>query len=548
MAKLVVRKMGDTFRFDELKNAVIREGYPEDSYSVVAGSILLPALEPYLIRTMKAASQEVSDPELREVMATFNGQESQHYQQHQRFNDVIKARNFPGLEKFERELQTEYRRLSREKSLKFNLAYAACFEALTTAGAATIFEVAAKLMPTITNLRERARCKRVAILLAVLLFSVLVGSDGFAQTIKDGRAALPEVRIQWFQYLGADEDVIRQTLRRIATLEGDAPGSWVYEWRSIAEYHEERGDAALDQGLRQEALDAYMTAGVYYALSWFPMIETAEKSRAHAAHQRLYRKGGKLFDVPLEVVNVPFQGGHLVTYLHRPTGIDKPPLVIWTGGADQYKANFYRSVKTLTSKGLAVVTFDLPGFGDSTAWTPEPTSDEAHIAVMEHFIARKEFEAGRIGVVGISWGGFYATRLATRNDPRIGGVAAVCGIVHDVYEKTVSGSPEAEGLQQEDQAARLGVEAEDDALKAVADKFSLVDEGLLGQGKTITTPLLLVNGTRDLLNPIPEIMLTYESAVNADLWLLGLGGHCAMEYWPIVIPDLAEWLLEKLAK
>jgi len=75
-----------------------------------------------------------------------------------------------------------------------------------------------------------------------------------------------------------------------------------------------------------------------------------------------------------------------------------------------------------------------------------------------------------------------------------------------------------------------------------------VDEGLLGQGKTITTPLLVVNGTRDAGNPVSEMMMIYESAVESDLWLLGLGEHCAVEYWPVVIPDVAEWLIEKISE
>jgi len=44
------------------------------------------------------------------------------------------------------------------------------------------------------------------------------------------------------------------------------------------------------------------------------------------------------------------------------------------------------------------------------------------------------------------------------------------------------------------------------------------------------------------------MMMTYESAVEADLWLLGLGEHCAVEYGPVVIPDVTEWLIEKMAK
>jgi hypothetical protein len=32
------------------------------------------------------------------------------------------------------------------------------------------------------------------------------------------------------------------------------------------------------------------------------------------------------------------------------------------------------------------------------------------------------------------------------------------------------------------------------------------------------------------------------------LWLLGRGEHCAVEYWPVMIPQMADWLKEKINK
>jgi len=356
-----------------------------------------------------------------------------------------------------------------------------------------------------------ARCVSVAIWLAVPLFTLLVVSDSFAQNIQDGHAVLPERRIRAYHYLGADEDIIRQTVGRIVRQEGDAPGGWVYEWSTIGKYYEELGDETIKRGPRRAALEAYMTAGVYYALAWFPTIISDEQDQAYAAQLRVYQKGGKLFDVPLEVVNVPFREGHLVTYLHKPVGVEKPPLVIYSGGVDQYKANHYRAIQDYLEKGFAVATFDMPGFGEGRQW-PREQSSEPHIAVLEHYLKRSDIDAKHISFFGQSYGGGAALRVALLNDPRITAVVAMCAGI------------------------RSGEES------------SLLATGKIGKANTITTPLLVVNGTRDPGNPVADMMLTYQSAVEGDLWLLGLGEHCAVEYYPVVMPQVAQWLVEKNSK
>ena len=62
MDSITVRRM--PFEFDEDVDPVIVPADPEQSFAMVAGSLLLPHLEPYLIRSMKAAEQEIDDPAL----------------------------------------------------------------------------------------------------------------------------------------------------------------------------------------------------------------------------------------------------------------------------------------------------------------------------------------------------------------------------------------------------------------------------------------------------------------------------------------------------
>ena len=395
------------------------------------------------------------------------------------------------------------------------------------------------------------RSQFVLIGFAVCNAALMPVSAGFAQHFEDGRLVFPERRISAFAYHGADEEVLRATLLKISTREGDGPGSWVREWRMIGEYYEGIGDRLAASGQGAGALDAYLQANVYYALAWFPGNYTPEEQDAYARQLRAYQKAGEYFDVPLEVVNVPYRDSHLVTYVHRPAGVERPPLIIWTGGSDQYKANHHRPVSALNSAGLAVVTFDLPGFGESKAWPSEPSSDDAHIALLEHFLASGEFSVDRVGVVGVSWGGNFAVRVAARNDPRIKAAVAFCAPVHDAFSAPVDFYRQAldgpERMTLINLARHLQIEATPEAIQSSLEKFSLVGSGVLGQGGTITTPLLVANGTRDGLAPVSDLMLTYESAVESDLWLLGRGDHCAVEYWPVAIPQLADWLVDKLS-
>ena len=380
------------------------------------------------------------------------------------------------------------------------------------------------LMSCLRKTFTRALCGSMVIGLAVPLLSLLAVPASFAQApalpafqttdkspnFKDGKVLLEERRIRAYTYLGGDENIIRQTLQRIVRQEGDAPGGWVYEWSVLGKYYEGRGDTLLETGQRRPALNAYMTSNVYYALAWFPRINSEQEAKAYDAQLRVYQKGGKLFDVPLELVMAPYKDGYITTYLHKPFGVAKPPLVIWYGGVDQYKANHWRPIQDMLAKGFAVTTLDLPAFGESRQWPPD-TRAEANFAVLDTYMKREDIDTKRISFFGQSYGGAASLRAALRNDQRVKAIVAMCAGLH------------------------------------LGEKNSLAPEAKPGD-KLINGPLLVANGTRDAGNPVPDLVSTYQSAKEGDLWLLGRGEHCAVEYWPVMIPQMADWLKEKINK
>lgn len=104
---------------------------PEFSQIVNAASFAMPFLEPYLIRAMRKARSEITDPALREQLDQYVSQEGQHYQQHKKYNDSIAA-EYSCVDEIEKTLAADYRSLDK-KSLKFKLAYAEGFESMALA-------------------------------------------------------------------------------------------------------------------------------------------------------------------------------------------------------------------------------------------------------------------------------------------------------------------------------------------------------------------------------------------------------------------------------
>ncbi len=135
---ITVRRMH--FKIPESLDPVLIRGEPEESFVLVGLSLLLPYLEPYLIRTMNQARARIDDPELLAHVRKFSAQEGQHYREHQRYNQAIRSPRYPKLAQMEQALASDYARFTRDKSLRFNLAYAEGFEAMTAATALYLLE------------------------------------------------------------------------------------------------------------------------------------------------------------------------------------------------------------------------------------------------------------------------------------------------------------------------------------------------------------------------------------------------------------------------
>jgi predicted metal-dependent hydrolase len=130
MNRMTVRKVPFTFQSGA---GHWNEAKPEFSQVVNAASLAMPFLEPYLIRTMRAARPLIRDPQLQSELDLYIKQEATHYKQHRQFNNTLKDKGYACIANLEETLDKDYSDLESRRSLRFNLAYAEGFESMALA-------------------------------------------------------------------------------------------------------------------------------------------------------------------------------------------------------------------------------------------------------------------------------------------------------------------------------------------------------------------------------------------------------------------------------
>ena len=101
---------------------------PELACAANSISLLMPYVEPYFVRSVRATLDDLDEP-LRERTEDYLRQELQHHVQHRRFNELLAAQ-CPGLRRLEGWMRGVYGWLGRHRSRRFNVAFAAGSETI----------------------------------------------------------------------------------------------------------------------------------------------------------------------------------------------------------------------------------------------------------------------------------------------------------------------------------------------------------------------------------------------------------------------------------
>jgi hypothetical protein len=210
------------------------------------------------------------------------------------------------------------------------------------------------------------------------------------------------------------QDKVDQTMARITThYDFEGPGSWGFEWRSRGTKMEGKGDKKLQKGETAKALEIYQAAQRVYRLGYLPENFRTEERNSWASFAAVQHKINQLLEFSFveEVINVD---GHDVTIqLYVPPSEGAPPgFVLYTGGVDGSKESGVGPAQLFGAAGYATAAFDLVGTGELIDWVTTPDSFSLHQAILDHYENDPRFDFTRVGLVGGSFGGYYAIALA----------------------------------------------------------------------------------------------------------------------------------------
>ncbi len=178
----------------------------------------------------------------------------------------------------------------------------------------------------------------------------------------------------------------------------------------------------------------YFIAAVQYAAAQWPYDENNEKNLALNLRKReCYLNYAKYADRKVEAAWIPFQGKVLPGWWHLPPGYNggRIPAVVSIPGMDGFKeASVAMYGDRWLSRGIAVLSVEGPGQYESAVLgipVSMPNWIEAGHAIMDWMVTRPEIDPQRIGVVGQSFGSFFATiSCASESRYRACAITATC--------------------------------------------------------------------------------------------------------------------------
>ena len=312
---------------------------------------------------------------------------------------------------------------------------------------------------------------------------------------------------------------------------------WCREWSAVAAEHEEQASEAAAAERWVTAGEAWLRAAVLYHFAKYLFFDHPEEYRAaHDGVQRCYRAAMPHLEWSVERIEVPYAGTVVPACLRRPHGVERPPLVLLNHGLDATKEEFHSFGDVFLRRGMATLGYDGPGQGETGLHLKiEPAYERVVGAVLDHLAAREDLDLGRVGIVGVSLGGYYAPRVAAF-EPRIRALATVGGPYDfgDCWDQLPELTRETFRVR-----SRAGSDAE---AKDIAHTLSLE-----GVSSTITAPLLIVFGRQDRLIPWQHAERLRDTAGGeVELLMLEDGNHGCANVAPWHRPYTADWLAARL--
>jgi pimeloyl-ACP methyl ester carboxylesterase len=353
-----------------------------------------------------------------------------------------------------------------------------------------------------------------------------------------------------YPLIGLDPSDVKEALASIHTTDKD---EWAAAFMAVANRYMNEAKS-LEKSDPEKANADYIRAWRLYSFGRWPFPASPEKQRSYEKAIEAFLAHARFWDPPLEIVHIPFEGKQITGYLRLPKDAPRPvPMVIAVNGLDSRKEDLTESFSAILPYGIGFLAVDGPGTGQSPIKVSE-NSERMLSRVLDYLGTRPEVDKNRIDLHGVSWGAYWATKMAIVERARLKGASAQSPPIDEFFQKDfLTNSLLGNREYLFDQVPALmnifdNVHTVDE-LGEILPKMSLVKQGLLGQPMA---PMLVIAGVKDTQVPISDIyLLLSKGDTPKTAWINPQGGHLGrqVKVWPdplIFKQVISPWLVRTL--
>jgi esterase FrsA len=362
--------------------------------------------------------------------------------------------------------------------------------------------------------------------------------------------AIHRAEVGQYPLIGLDPEDVKEAFKSIHTNDKD---EWAAGFMQVADRYFNQAKA-LEKSDPAKANADYIRAWRLYSFGRWPIPASPGKQRSYEKAIEAFLAHARFFDPPLEVVHIPFEGKQIIGYLRLPKNSNAPvPLVIAVNGLDSRKEDLTESFSAILPFGIGYLAVDGPGTGQNPIKVSQ-TADRMLSRVIDYAQSRPEVDKDRIAMHGVSWGAYWATKMAIVERARLRGCSAQSPPIDRFFQKDfLMNSLLGNREYLFDQVPALmnileGVHTLDEMGESLP-QMSLVGQGLLGKPMA---PMLILAGVLDTQVPIEdEYLLLSKGDAPKEAWINPQGGHLGRQVgvWPdprifqqVIIP----WLVKTL--
>ncbi|MBN27819.1 MAG: alpha/beta hydrolase [Alteromonadaceae bacterium] len=353
-------------------------------------------------------------------------------------------------------------------------------------------------------------------------------------------------------------DVACRPIIEAAAAGGDAGTAKLFDsWIAVADQVCKNAEADEAEGYLLSAGTKYGRAfGYYLSAERMQSRDYAPRWAAYDKGLALYKKYVECSGLHVDFIDIPYEGSsYPAIFVHDGSGEPRPALVS-CNGLDSMKEQVMMAGHGIENlrRGINTLLIDQPGTGEALRKRGLPAvydTERWATPAWEYLASRSDVIANKIGMFGLSLGGYYAPRAAA-NEPRFA-LCAVMGANHVWGER---------------QKQRLEKDGENpvphywDHVMWVWGKDNMEDfmaympnVTLDGQIEKLKMPFLVTHGAGDRQIPLHNAHRSYDQAVNSSKRHLRIFDeadfeieHCGADNGTVMRDYIADWCAQTFAE